>query len=293
MTLIAALLGMAVAGGVLLIIAGLRPAPPTTGPKHQALWLRQVGQVLGLVGPGRLTRHRQLLLASAGAGLLLGLLTGWYILVIVLPAAVVGLPPLIRPGRTMHAIDKLGDLETWVRGLSGILVGGATGLEQALRSSLGSAPPSVRPALARLVARLDAQQPIRPALLLWADEMNDYSSDLIAAALILESERRSGGVTRALEELADSVADQTRARRQVETERSKPRSTARLVTIFTLLVIGLMIITGTYLEPYKTPLGQAAATTLLSLYAACLLWMRKIGIGKPVPRFLPHSDERR
>jgi tight adherence protein B len=291
LALLAAIAGLLVGAAIWLLIAGLRPAPVTARPTKRSplaagARVLTLGGLLGAVG------NRRTLVASTFAGMGIGALTGWYVLALVLPAVVVGVPPLVRATPGSLAITRLDDLDAWIRSLSGILVGGASGLEQALRASLPSAPATIRPSLARLVARLDAQQPIKPVLRLWADDMDDHTADLVAAALILESDRRGGGATRALEELAESVSDQTRVRSQIETDRSSSRATARWVTIITLGVIAAMVLTGKMIEPYKTPTGQLGVVVLTGLYAGCLLWMRKIATGKPIPRFLPATRTR-
>lgn len=289
--LFAAILGATIFGGLALAIDSLRrheprpPAPRRPGPGHH------MARLLGVAGsdPGAV-RTRRALLVAAVTGLAVGILTGWYIAIVVLPALVIGWPMLIGKTSTSE-IDKLADLDAWVRSLAGILVGGGVGLEQGLRISLSSAPSSIRPALGRLVARLDAQQSIEPALRLWADEMDDHTADLVAAALILESRRREGGIADALDELADNVSMQTQTRREIEADRATHRSTARWVSIISMAVIAVMVVTGTYTEPYKTPLGQLVALALLGAYSGCLLWMRNISIGRPIPRFLPATSE--
>lgn len=281
--------GLAIFGGLALALDALRPRTPgeKSRPRTPSV-LTRLAAILGVAGDAPSTvRQRRMLIAATVVGLVAGIATGWYLLIILLPAIVIGVPFLVRRTPTDDHINKLADLDSWVRSLSGILVGGAAGLEQALRASLGSAPRTIKPSLARLVARLDAQQPIAPSLRLWADEMNDHTADVVAAALILESERREGGISEALNELADNVANQTRARRQIEADRATHRSTARWITIISLVTIGGMVLTGQYIEPYKTPSGQIVALVLLGLYTLCLLWMRKISLGKPIPRFLP------
>lgn len=47
-----------------------------------------------------------------------------------------------------------------------------------------------------------------------------------------------------------------RALRQVEADRAKPRTIARWVTIITIGVLAVLALTGTYIDPYQTPLGQ-------------------------------------
>lgn len=285
-----AVTGALVGLGIMAVIVGLIRVPDV--PRASSNTWARARAFFGIGNQSAITRRRSTIAISAAVGLIIAVSTGLYILVVVLPVAVVGIPPLVRPSKEAHATQRLADLETWVRGLAGILSSGGAGLEQGLRASLGSAPASIRPPLSRLVARLDAQQPVKPALLMWAEEMNDSLTDLIAATLILESERRQGGISKALQELAGSVSDQTRARMKIEVERAGPRATARWVTIISLVVIAVGS-ASEFFAPYRTPVGQLVAIFLIALYAGCLLWSRQMAMGKPIPRFLPASDRSR
>lgn len=292
-SLVGLVAGLCVTIGVLLAVDALRIRERSAGGQGPGP-LARLALSTGLTGRDRVTvRRRRTILVAALLGLLIGVPTGWYMLVLVLPAAAVGVPYLVRPSAAAHEIERLADLDSWVRSLAGVLVGGASGLEQALRATLSSAPRTVRPALSRLVARLDAQQPIAPALRLWADEMDDHTADIVAAALILESERREGGISEALVELADNVSTQTKVRRQIEADRAGHRSTARWVTVISLVVLVLMVLTGSYIEPYRTPTGQLVALGLLGAYTGCLVWMRSISEGRKIPRFLRETGARR
>ncbi|MFZ1373208.1 MAG: hypothetical protein WAS01_05355, partial [Nostocoides sp.] len=77
-----------------------------------------------------------------------------------------------------------------------------------------------------------------------------------------------------------------RARREIEADRAKPRATARWVTIITVTVLGFLALTGDYVAPFGTPLGQILLIALLSLYVATLVWMRHMATGTPLPRFV-------
>ena len=119
-----------------------------------------------------------------------------------------------------------------------------------------------------------------------ADELDDSTGDLIAGALILGARRRGAGLSAVLTGLAESVGDEVRVRRQIETERDKPRTTARWVTVISAGVLVLLLVNGSYLAPYSTPLGQLLLGTLLAGYAGALIWMRTVVTGKPAPRYL-------
>jgi tight adherence protein B len=281
-----ALTGIALGAGLLLVIVGLFVEPPEKRPRQNSVALRRVLTLAGLNAGGPLHRFRWMLLGGAVVGLVIGLFSGWYALAIAIPVASVALPTLLLKESRSQDAGRATDLTTWVRALSGNLVGGQAGLEVAIRSTYRGAPDALKPSLAMLIARLDAAQPIKASLRAWADEVDDYSADLVAAVLILESDRRSGGVSDALAELARSLADQARALQEVENERAGARTSVRLVTIVTIFVLAGASLTG-YMAPYGTPLGQIMFLVLFVAFLGTLALMRYVGQGKPIPRFLP------
>ena len=109
---------------------------------------------------------------------------------------------------------------------------------------------------------------------------------MIAANLILGARRRGTGLASVLDALAESVAADVRARREIEADRAKPRATARWVTIITVTVLAFLSLTGNYVAPFGTPLGQVLLAALLCLYVATLVWMRRMATGSPLPRFV-------
>jgi len=230
-------------------------------------------------------RTRWLLAAGLVLGVTAALLTGWLLAVVVIPVAAIGLPVLLSSGGETEQIRRLEAMEEWIRGLSGVLTSGV-GLEQALIATLRSTPDAIRPEVGRLVARLRARWSTEAALRAFADDLDDATGDLIAANLILGAKRRGPGLASVLEALAESVSADVRARRQVEADRAKPRTTARWVTIITIGVLAVLAFTGTYVDPYKSPFGQLLLSVLLGAYAAVLIWMRRMAAGKPLPRFI-------
>jgi tight adherence protein B len=159
-------------------------------------------------------------------------------------------------------------------------------LEEALVATLRSAPDPIRPEVTRLVARLKARWSTEQALRMFADDLDDATGDLVAANLILAARRRGAGVASVLEGLAESVAADVRARRAIEADRAKPRATAHWVTLITIGVLAVLGLTGSYITPYSTPLGQMILVLLLGAYVATLVWMRRMAAGKPLPRFI-------
>jgi hypothetical protein len=57
-------------------------------------------------------------------------------------------------------------------------------------------------------------------------------------------------------------------------------------TFSTVGVLAVLALTGSYITPYRTPLGQMILVLLLGGYVATLVWMRRMAAGKPLPRFI-------
>ncbi len=271
--LVPALAGALVVGGLIALFVGLRPSPVVERPSRQ----RKVRTLT--------KQTRMLLLGGVAAGVVAFLVTGWVLALVVVPVAFVGLPVLLSSSSAAQRIARLEAMEEWTRSLSGVLTVGV-GLEQALVATLRSTPAAIAPEVTRLVARLRARWPTEEALRAFADELDDATGDLVAANLILGARRRGAGLASVLEGLAESVAADVRARRQVEADRAKPRATARWVTLISVGVLVILAVSGTYVRPYQSPLGQVVLVVLLSLYIATLVWMKRMALGRAMPRFL-------
>jgi Flp pilus assembly protein TadB len=270
--LVPALAGALVVGGLIALVVGLRPSPAVERPSRP----RRV----------KVTRQtRMLLLGGFAAGVVAFLVTGWVLALLIVPVAFVGLPVLLSSSSAAQRIERLEAMEEWTRSLSGVLTVGV-GLEQALVATLRSTPAAIAPEVTRLVARLRARWVTEDALCAFADELDDATGDLVAANLILGARRRGAGLASVLEGLAESVAADVRARREVEADRAKPRATARWVTLISVGVLVILAVSGTYVRPYQSPLGQVILVALLAAYVATLVWMKRMAIGRAMPRFL-------
>ena len=157
-------------------------------------------------------------------------------------------------------------------------------------ASAATCPPAIGKEVASLVARLSARWPTEQALRAFADDLDDAAGDFVVASLLLGSRRRGPGLSSVLTAAAGSVADEVAARRKIEAERAKPRSTARLVTLITLTVAGLLMLNGTYLAPYGDGLGQLVLLAIAAAFTGCLLWIRSLTLATPTPRFLTIAD---
>lgn len=280
-TLLVAVAGALVAGGLLALVAGLlaRPVPPARPQRHSTRRLRMSQRTRMLSGVG------------LGLGALVAVLTGWVIALAIAPLALAGIPVLLAAPPAQREVARLEAMEEWVRTVSGTL-GAGVGLEQALLRSLRSTPEPIKPEVTRLAGRLRARWATEDALRAFADDLDDPTGDLIAANLALGARRRGGGLTTVLGALAESVGEDVRARREIESDRAKPRSNARLITGITLAVLVFLSLSGDYIAPYGTPVGQILLGTFLAMYVGMLIWLRKMAQGKVMPRFIGTSVRR-
>lgn len=281
--LVPALAGALMVAGLIGIVVGLRPAPtavqPARGPARLLTWWARVPPVVRLWA-----------LAGLAVGLLAFLVTGWLLALVVPPLAAVGLPLLLGPPPDAARIDRLEAMAEWTRNLAGVLVAGV-GLEQAIMATQKAAPAAIRTEITQLVGRLRGRWQTEEALRAFADDLNDATGDLIAAYLILGARRRGPGLAAVLTALAESVADDVTARRQIEADRAKPRGALRLTTLFTAGTLTMFAATGV-LAPYGSPTGQAVLALLLGIYVLALVWMRKLSASPAIPRILNSADGR-
>jgi tight adherence protein B len=280
--LVPAIVGVLTVGGLMGLVAGLRRVPIATGAPAR----------LGVLS--RLVRVPRRILISGvvgvAGGVLVALLSGWVIAIVVFPLAAVGLPMILGASDEAHTIERLEGLAEWTRNLSGVITVGV-GLEGALVATLRTAPDVIRPEVATLVSRIRSRWNTQEALRAFADDFHDSTGDLVAATLILAAQKRADGLSQILSGLAESVSAEVAARRHLEADRAKPRQTARIVTLITLVCLLVMATTGHYLDPYRSPVGQIVLSVLLALYVGGLVIMRRMARVKALPRLLPAGEQ--
>ncbi|WP_106536553.1 type II secretion system F family protein [Haloactinopolyspora alba] len=284
--MIAAFTAIAGVGGLAATGIGLVKVPVDAARPRRGGVRSRVAAARGRTPAERRSRRR--LAAAAAVGLAVWLVSGWVLAVLVLPAAVWGLPVLLQTSSSKSEIARLEAMSEWAHNLSSVL-GVGVGIEQALTTSVQSTPAPIRTEVARLVARLHARWDTTVALRAFADDLDDATGDFLAAALILGATRRGSQLSSVLDGLAAAVRDDVRVRRSVDAEQAKGRTTARLVTMISATGLGMMLLTP-YAEPYRTPLGQLILAGLLGCYVACLLWMRHITRTPRQPRLFAGAD---
>ncbi|WP_233289965.1 type II secretion system F family protein [Kitasatospora sp. MBT66] len=292
-SLAGAFCGLVAVLGLILAIAGLmrRPAPASRrrGPLE-----RKARTLLGLDNPDSRrawwAQDRTRVLGSLVVGIAVWPITGWLLGAVLVTVALLGLPWMLQPGKgAKNQIVRLEALEEWVRRLSSIHTAGAS-LESAVTASLRTVPKPIQEPVTHLSSRLKSGWPAARAYEAFADDLDDATADQVAALFKLHAQDRGSGLSTALEALAGSVAEQVRMRRQVEADRAKPRTNARWVTAFCLLIFGLAVMSGSYTEPYSSVMGQLVLVLLAVCFVGALLWMRSMAASRPTPRFLTGVD---
>ena len=265
--LLAILCGAVAGGGVFLLligIRGLRPRPPGTRRNGLAEQLRGIfgprGAVAALIGIVALVATRWVV---AGVGVAI-LAYSWR--------------GLSGAASERRAMARLEGLAIWTESLRDTIAG-AVGLEQAIPASLRVAAPSLAEPLTALVSRMHTRVPLPDALRVFADDLDDPGADLIVAALIINS--------RLLGSLSASVREELDMRRKVGADR---RSTRRSVQIVVLVSVGLALVLALFdhgfLAPYDGPFGQLLLVVVAAIYAAGIVWLRRLAHFEAPQRLL-------
>lgn len=287
MTLLAALAGLLVmGGGVLLawVLSGEVPNGRRLRPRRRTRRRSRLQTMWNDLPP----RRRLMIAVAFILGVGLAFTTGWIIGIFLLPAAAYVIPTLLSPPKSFANIERLDGLEEWIRAVASLLRAGDS-LEQAIVRSLRSTPDSIRPEVQRLTRRITARWSASDAIAAFADDLGDDVAgvgDMVAADLILAAKLRSGGVVTMMEAVASDVAEEVRAQRQIEADRAKPRGNARWLTLLVLTLIAILLVSP-YGTPYlQTGLGQILLVVYLAAMLATLNWMKSMTRSTPMPRFI-------
>ena len=274
MIIAAALAGALIMAGLVLFVAELvRRAPaPGTPP----------GRVLA---PGRVTAARKRLALAVLAGLAMLGITRWPVAALATVAAVIFVPRLTAARAARQRTAMLEGLEQWTRRLADMLTA-SRGLEDALEVSARTAPAAIAGPVTALARRLSARVGTEEALRAFAAELDDPAGDRIAAALIIATGQRGGAVHGVLSALAEILARDIAARREIEAERAQHRTTVRWIVAFIAGFTAFAIVNRSYSAPYGTLAGQVVLAVVALLYAAGLGWLHRLGTIPGPGRFL-------
>jgi Flp pilus assembly protein TadB len=224
---------------------------------------------------------------ACGAGALVWLVSGWPVAGIAVAAAGVFLPWLFGAGKlATERIERLEALEDWLRGLADVLRAGNAGLVGALQGSANDAPPAISAEVTTLGQRLRTWD-VADALLQFADDIDDQIGDAAAAGLCV-AHQQGTGTAELLTTLAQQIAADVAARRDAETERARRRSAARiLLGLWAVMFVGFAAFgSDNYTSVYSSVGGQLVLAVVLGVVGVAMVWLRRLGVEPPAPRFL-------
>ena len=276
----AALAGALLVGGIVMMVYVLRPAPPR--PEH-----RSTRPTLMQRWSAATRRTKTRILIGVILGLVAAAVSGIIILIVVVPAAVIGLPLLLGKPDTREQ-DLLSALEGWSRSLSSAAETGSFTLREVISITRGSAPPNLRVGVDRLNQRLGGSWSTSEALRQFAAEMNSAHVDEVVIYLIQAAEYDAGGLTKALDAVAEMLAEENKLQMDTAIEREKPRRSLITMTgIITVVLAGIILFSHTtQIGLYRTPLGEAILTIILGVFVVLLVWARAQSRVKPEARII-------
>lgn len=280
-TLPGALAGGLVMAGIIYMVTGWVSTPPASGSRPPARWRTTLARL-------RVT-PRMLVLAIA-AGLAVLLITGWPIAGLATVPAVIAIPRIVSTRQVKARITRLEALEQWTLRLGDVLAASRS-LEEALTLSVRTAPTAIKPAVTTLATHMRTQHDTGDALRRFAAQLDDPVGDLVASALLIAAERRGPGVHAVLTELADDVAKDVAARRDIEAERASYRTALRWLIAFLAGYTIFLVLNRTYAAPFSTPVGQVVLTLVAVCYGAGLCWLHRLGLMRGPARFLGPEDQ--
>jgi archaellum biogenesis protein FlaJ (TadC family) len=286
MTIYAALSGAILMAGIVMMVFAVRRAPEQPRTRSG----RSIPQRWATVT----RRTKTTILVGLILGVVAAAVSGIVILVVVVPAAVIGLPLLLGKPDTRER-DLLSALESWTRSLSSAAETGSFTLREVITITRGSAPPILRVGVDRLNQRISGSWSNAAALRQFATEMNSAHVDEVVIYLIQAAEYNAGGLTKALDGVAEMLADEVKLHLDTAIEREKPRRSLITMTgIITVVLAGIILFSHTgQIGLYRTPLGEVILTIILAVFVLLLIWAKAQARRKPDARIILTADPSR
>lgn len=232
--------------------------------------------------------RRMPFVGAIAAGLLVLAVSGWIIPSFVVAAIVGWLVDSMRRRRAGDdfGVERTEALASWVENVRDVLQSGNQPVG-AIGATTDTCPPSIRPQVRSLFARLSAGQPAEVAFRRFADDMDEPLADLVAVGLLIAVSR--GAETEdVLSALAAQARHQADRRRIVEAERAPMRREVWMVSmVMGALLAGVFLLArSSYLNAYDDVSGQLFLALVLVGYGALLMWVGRLATFPRPSRFL-------
>ena len=232
--------------------------------------------------------RRELIVVTLVAGAVVMAVSGWLIPSLVIGAIVGWLADSMRRRRSGDddGVERTEALASWVENVRDVLRSGNQPVG-AIGATTDTCPPSIRPQVLSLFARLSAGQPPEVVFRRFADEMDEPLADLVAVGLLI-AVTRGAETEHVLSALAAQARHQADRRRAVEAERAPMRREVWMVSmVMCALLVGVFVFArSSYLNAYDDVSGQLFLTLILVGYGALLMWVGRLATFPRPTRFL-------
>ncbi len=225
---------------------------------------------------------------AIAVGSLIVALSGWIIPAVVVGAIAGWLANSMqrRRGGVDMSVERTEALASWVENVRDVLQSGNQPVG-AIGATTETCPPSIRPHVRLLFARLSAGQPAEVAFRRFADDIDDPLADLVAVGLLI-AVSRGAETEHVLSALATQARHQADRRRIVEAERAPMRREVMMVSLVMCALLGGVFLFGrsSYLDGYDDVSGQVFLAFVLAGYGALLMWVGRLAAFPRPARFL-------
>ncbi|MEO7369817.1 MAG: type II secretion system F family protein [Ilumatobacteraceae bacterium] len=232
--------------------------------------------------------HRAPGLVGLAVGAAVVAVSGWIIPSLVVAAISGWVVKTVDRGRAGVdvGVERTEALASWVENVRDVLQSGNQPIG-AIGATTETCPPSIRPYVRVLFARLAAGQPAEIAFRRFADDMDEPLADLVAVGLLIAVSR--GAETEdVLSALATQARHQADRRRIVEAERAPMRREVWMVSLVMCALLGAVFLfaRSSYLAAYDDVSGQVFLALVLVCYGGLLVWVGRLATFPQPSRFL-------
>ncbi|WP_017599004.1 type II secretion system F family protein [Nocardiopsis lucentensis] len=269
------------------------------------IWIAVVSLLVPVPGarPGKRSRvsltalldrnHLVRLALALAVGGVVWITTGWPVAGALLAVGAWFAPVMLGPDR--HHQRQVAGVEAvaaWTEMLRDLMAG-AAGLHQAIAATVPIAPEPIRPEVVRLAERLRLGTPPRDALRAFADEVDNPTADLVAAALSSATSRHATDLGLLLGGLSEAARDQAAMLVRVAASRARVRTSTRIIISVTLgMAVVLLLFSPEYLDPFDGLVGQAVFAVIGLLWVTAMVWLVRLSRPRLGPRVLTPDTAR-
>ncbi len=278
---IGALSGAAVGLGLACGIAAFRAGP---APRRSKLARR--------LSPAKLKGDSRKLVGCIGAGVAVGLITGWPVAALAGAVATWWLPALLGPDRsTARELARTEAVATFTEMLRDTL-SAASGVEQSVRSACAAAPEAIAVEARGLARRIEDQQDLAAALTSFADELRDPTADIVVVCLVHAIRNSARDLAGLLGSLAATARTHAAQRKRAQAARVQVRTSVRIVTGVTAgMLAALFVLDRSFLSPYGSANGQFVLAAGLAFFSAGYAWLWRMAKPRARKRLLTRMDQ--